>query len=250
MPTGKPADVSLDDITGPADDLPLSGATPVEDVALDSGVASASQAKYSATPEFDTKDVIMPRLRLAQGQTAEVVAGDAVVGDWVVLGGEPVKECVVIPVTAGKRRARRAFVTGPNGQKVEQVVCQSPDAIRGYGDPGIACEECPFSQWTDGPNGARQRPECPLIYTYQVYSVTHQMPAVFECKGTSENAGRLINTMFVAKGGGNFAVKLGSAPMKSARGAMYQTPTVNYIKTPEGQGEMAKMLLLPTGDTS
>lgn len=181
---------------------------------------------YHANPLFTPEDLQVAKLRLAQGLTAEVQEGTAKPGDWVLSGLSPMKEVTIIPIMAGKRRRRI--------DSDRNIVCSSNDAVQGVGDPGMACAECPFSQWTPDPQkpGKNLPPTCTFIYSYQVVLPQFQMPATLEFSRTSEGAARLLNTLIFTRQLGKFGVKLTAQPQSGARGNFY-TPTVSLTNVSE-----------------
>lgn len=61
--------------------------------------------------------------------------------------------------------------------------CSSPDAIQGYGDPGVKCAECPNSQWGSGPNGIGQA--CKLTRSLYFLRQGSMLPDVVVLSPTS-----------------------------------------------------------------
>lgn len=114
--------------------------------------------------ELDPGDIIMPRIKLMQAQSAEAVGKDAVgkAGEFlntltqVNLGDSfqfvpilPFKQRVLL-VRANKRDAINAALSEIHHQIPDDangLVCRSYDMMQGRGDPGIDCNECPLSKW-------------------------------------------------------------------------------------------------------
>jgi hypothetical protein len=190
----------------------------------DEVTASAPRSVYQANKTFDASETMTPRLVLAQGLSPEVQAGDAKPGDFLLMGNEPVKEVVL--VLAGHTKQRRYV---PQGQQKAQ--CYSPDGVQGIGVPGIACAECPLSQWTDtGRKDAsgktiNQRPACDEIDSFVAFSVTHGMPVVWPLKGTAAKAARFVKTLSNGLGMGNFAIKVTSEG-RSNNGRAWHEPVI------------------------
>lgn len=208
----------------PADDM----LEEVDDTAL------PQPMNYTPHPTMDSSDLFIPRLRLAQGLTTEVQNGDAKPGEWLILGEDPMKQVRIVPVGMTKRRELR----DPDSRG---VLCRSSDAVTGVGNPGGECAQCPMAQWSKprGPSSrgraAAQRgsqrdqkndpPACSFLYSYMVYLLDLKQVAILEFSRTSISAGKMLNTMIVQRGVGNFAVTLGSVGKTGPRGTFYG-PTV------------------------
>lgn len=234
-------DAELDDLAqqvvvvepvGEADVIPPEYEEPAD------GVTTLARRDYASVPEFDSEDLIMPRLRLAQGLTTEVQEGDARPGDWVLNGYDAVEEVVIVPLLYAKVRAKRVA----DGQ----VECYSPNAIIGIGTPGNMCAQCPLSQWTPDPDGTLDTrgqirnlpPRCTLAYSYYCWSVTHEAAVVVEFKRTAEAMAKGVNTLIATRGLGNFAIKLVSK-RGEGRGA-YHVPVATRVDVGEDTLEVAR----------
>ena len=191
-----------------------------EGAPLESG--STALAAYSSTPTFDTSDVFIPNLRLAQGLTAEVQSGDAKPGEWLVTGFEPVDEVTIVPMLFGKGRELR----DPDDRS---LLCRSQDSIIGVGNPGGVCADCPLGKWTEKRDGTRVPPECNFMYRYVVYSQDHESLATLTFQKTALRAGKVLNTAVAKAGLGNVAVVLKAEGKKGPKGTFY-SPAVVPIK--------------------
>jgi hypothetical protein len=172
---------------------------------------------YSDAPQFDNADLFIPKLRLAQGLTAEVQSGDAKPGQWLVLGAAPAESVTIVPMGMTKRREYRDSET-------RMVLCRSGDAVTGVGKPGGPCVDCPLGHWTaNTKKGATNNlaPGCTFIYSYMVYVVESRKMAILELAKTGELAARMLNTMLVQGGFGTFGVRLTSTPKQGPRGTYY-----------------------------
>lgn len=200
------------------DDEPETDEAPI----VETGVsANTAMSIYSTSVEMEREDILIPRLRLAQGLTAEVQNGTAKPGMWVMTGAEAQQDLTVVPIMFTKRRE----LTDENFT----ILCRSNDAKVGEGDPGGVCSTCPMSQWREGgKNGKNRPPECTFIYSYVVFVAEHNAPAILEFKRTGIQQGKLLNTMSAQRGLGNFAVKLSSVSNQGAKGAYY-TPAVQPV---------------------
>jgi len=186
--------------------------------AIDETAVSFRGAVYTQTPQFTPDDMLLPKLRLGQGLTPEVMDGNGRAGQWFMTGYDAMTSPTVIPLMVGKKRRRVK-----QGDQDRTILCSSPDAIHGIGDPGIACAECPFSKWSPNPGGGRNNPpECDLIYSYPCYVVEAGTFAIVEFSRTSEGAAKLLNLLSQSKGLGKFAVRLDAVQQKNDRYQYYQ----------------------------
>ena len=99
-------------------------------------------AAYDSEPEFENDDILIPRLRLAQALTREVIDNEATQGQFVLTGFDAVETVTLVPVAFGRMRTLR--------DSEDMVICESSDAITGHGDPGGDCRRCPEARWTSG----------------------------------------------------------------------------------------------------
>lgn len=191
----------------------------------DLGVSKSNLSVYSDKPMFDNTDLFIPKLRLAQGLTQEVQAGEARPGQWLVLGAVPMETVTIVPIGMARRRELRDAGT-------RSVICRSSDAVNGIGVPGGYCVECPLGQWSPAPvkkgqaAGPNQAPVCTFIYSYMVFVVESKKMAIMELSRTGELAGRMLNTMIVQSGFGNFGVKLSATSKQGPKGTFY-APSVS-----------------------
>lgn len=102
---------------------------------------------------MEQEDVTIPRIVILQGLSPEVTEGKGTPGQFYVKGfernlGKGPVELVVIMRSKSRIRWRDLKLGGG-------LLCQSPDAKMGQGDPGGECEKCQYSAWvgTDGKPG-------------------------------------------------------------------------------------------------
>jgi hypothetical protein len=219
MPTKEykqePLDGEIFDVTSPdALEVPATE----EEIVSDS-VPVGAMMTYSATPTMSSDDILIPRLRLAQGLTSEVQEGVAKPGDYVLTGFPANKELTIVPMMFTRNRIYL--------DDERQVVCKSDDGVWGNGDPvgdgngKWECAKCPLSEWS-GPKDNRVAPVCTFGYSYLVYIKEHDTTAVIDFKRTSINVGKQLNTIAASKGGfGKFAVKLISKASESRKGKYF-----------------------------
>lgn len=189
---------------------------------------SGALSTYTSTGiDFDSEDVLIPRLRLAQGLTAEVQGGEVKPGQWIMTGWAASDELTIVPQLFAKRRE---LLT-----EDFHVKCRSRDSLIGEGEPGGVCAECPLSKWvpaeTEG--GKNSPPKCTFVYSYIVYIVEFQTIGMLEFKRTSLPSGKLLNTMIATRGLGNFAVRLRSQGNKGPRGQYFSALVQPAVVTKE-----------------
>lgn len=116
------------------------------------------------------EDLQMPRIMLLQGNAAYVLEGNAKAGDWLLPGGETVDKFTVTVIGMRRSRLRATKPIPGDATSRPTVLCAAPDALHGYGNPGIICAQCPYSQWgeKDPKTGKGSPPECRLRYHYLV----------------------------------------------------------------------------------
>lgn len=164
------------------------------------GDAVAPTELYDYVPTAE--DMSMPRIKLAQFLTPEVVNGAARAGEWIVPGEEPQREVAIL--ITGMRLTRELR------DAERQVACSSPNGQVGVGTPGGECAACPFMQWGQDANGKGVPPACTAQYRYLAMT---QAGAYFELifQKTQTAAARTLNPyMAVRKPNQALAVKLGS----------------------------------------
>lgn len=195
--------------------------------------------------EFEQGETAFPLLRLAQGLTKEVQNGSASPGEWVLTGYEPLESVTIIPTAIARTRVRR------NPRNNAEILCQSPDAIKGIGDPGTDCATCPFAEWTEDARGNRYPPECAFTWNYLAWSVDHQTLVQLMLRRTQIPVSRVLNTMVQTKGFGNFAVTLGSIPQKNVKGSYHVATATPTRSVDEENFEAARSLMaIPVEDIS
>jgi hypothetical protein len=218
--------------------VPVDSAQLVEEGELPEGTLVARQQTFSSNVEdLEYEDLQIPMLRLGQMMTPEVVESQAKMGQWLLTGHDPVDDARIVILAFNKNRVRRI------GQgRDSTVVCRSPDAKQGYGDPGTACKECPFSQWQEV-NGKRTIP-CTLVYSYQAYSLTHGALCLVNFQKTGMQAAKLINVMMSQRGIGKFAIHLTHTKERGPAGT-YAQPSVTPATVTEDELAVA-LGALPT----
>jgi hypothetical protein len=182
-------------------------------------------ANFSNQLDLASEDLMIPRLRLAQGLTGEVQDGTATPGQWLLTGYDPKAELTIVPLLFARNRALR--------DDEGKVLCKSLDSLTGTGEPGGDCTKCIMNQWMDGDKGKRLPPKCTFSYVYIVYVHEHQTMALVEFRRTSIQAGKTLNTIAAQRGIGNFAAKLKSSKQTGTRGTFYQIVVQPMQASPE-----------------
>lgn len=202
---------------------PEAAVVPMEEVESSELMITQGQiSSYTNRPVLNSEDIMIPRLRLAQGLTEEVQSGDAKPGDWIVTGYPPSREITAVPMMFTRTRIYL--------DQERTLICKSDDGETGRGDPlgegvGVyACSKCPLADWS-GPKESRVPPACTFGYSYMMYIKEFNAMAVLDFKRTSINVGKQLNTMVASRGIASFAVKLSGKQEESKRGKYY-TPNI------------------------
>jgi hypothetical protein len=203
--------------------------------------ASGGSAAFSE-PNFGKDDLAMPRLRLGQGLTPEVVRGEAQIGQWILLGHDPVDKVTVVPMRWGKGMVLQE-------KDDNAVLCSSNDCVNGEGIYGLKskenptgrCQGCPMNVWTDGKQGKRVPPKCTQFYTYGVWSITHQAMALMELRKTAVNTAKQINSVIMQRKMGNFAIELVGDQQTSGKNS-FQVPKFRVVPAEDDDLQMARSM--------
>lgn len=195
--------------------------------------AGGALALYNMSqPEFESTDVMMPFLRLAQGLSREVQDGVARPGEWLLQGFEPAEELTIIPLAFARQRELR-------DEDTREVLCRSQDSITGIGEPGGECAACPLSKWQERARGSNLPPECSFFYGYMVYVYEHDTLAAMRFQRTSLKSGKMLNTIVAQRGLGKVAVAINSDNVSGKKGT-YSIPTINAVAVDDDVFEAAK----------
>lgn len=206
----------------------------MEDMYDDTYVPEEPQVGAGYTYIPTAEDMQIPRLRLAQMLTPEVVADEARGGDWLVPGEGNQKEVrvTILGMKVGRVRAVRG-----EGDKRE-VLCSADSAkaypLHGVGDPGIACSGCPFAEWT-GDDNNRKPPECTKGYNYMVQTEMGTVADLGMSEKSASRAAKQINAYFGQCGGqpGVLTVTL-TSELKTAGQRRYYVPVVKGVEMAGG----------------
>lgn len=190
---------------------------PVEET---TAVASTDRSSWMKAPEVDPDDIYVPRLKLGQATTTEVVAGDARPGQWVIQGYQGMANPTIVPIAYKKVWRRVATLPG------KPVAC--------YDHKAGPNEDCPNCRWQfdraleKGGFEATNNP----VHNFVVFVQEINGPAAVEFTGTSETAGKMLVGKVVARGLGSFAVRLGSSPAKNGKGSWHVAAIQELTEVP------------------
>lgn len=166
---------------------------------------------------LEQEDVYHPRLRLAQGLTPEVQAGEAKPGTFLVIGHDPMKEVTFIPLAVNKSR---------NLREGDDSVCYASDAKTGVGEPGGDCKSCPMAKWRPNPDGSKKNipPSCHVTYSYVGYTIEHDQLIQLDLRDSMSTgeAAQYINTVLQGKRGKDVAFTLSSRQEQGKKGSYYK----------------------------
>jgi hypothetical protein len=203
--------------------------------------AETALSVYSDQPLFDRNEIVLPRLRLAQGLTAEVQDGSAHPGEWLLTGNDPLTAVTFIPLRMTRRRELRG-----TGDERNTVYCSSLDGVTGQGDPGGSCRECPMADWSEVVEKGkkkRQPPLCTFIYSYLGYSLDHGQIVILEMSRTGLRPAKLLNTIIMQRGLGKFAISLTSNITKDGA-KTYAVPIIKVTQVEADKFVEAKAALI------
>lgn len=175
-----------------------------------------SMIPSSGGNQLSMEDMQLPQLKVGQGLTPEVIEGEYKAGDLIITGFEGMREATVVPLIVFKQRILIDDDT-------RDILCRSENAVTGEGTPGGECAECPLSKWTGGGSTGERRtpPPCTEYYRWLMYSVDHAIPVMMDFRKTAMPTGKLINTLAMSKGFGNFGVRISARKKDGPRGAYY-----------------------------
>ena len=142
------------------------------------------------TEGFDYSDFVLPRIKLMQPMSSEVVDGDAIPGDWLnTLSGQSYGTKLDF-VVVSRWKSRTLF--GEN--RDDEPLCRSPNGIRSVEGDHCATS-CPYDAhiWRD-----KIPPACAEALNYLIIPHDEQFPAIVSFMRSSYIAGRTLNTLLEA----------------------------------------------------
>lgn len=171
--------------------------------ALSAGANLPAYMKGSSSKgkdNFNSKDLKLPFLRLAQGTSPSVKKGKVKEGQWynTLTGKVYGPEVEIVPVVYQAKQMRFEDYKKGGG-----ILCQAPDGLtaleaNGKTENGKAtksCPDCKFSKWGEEVKGKKQPPECDEQGAYVVLVPGEASPMVLILAKTSFPAHRQLATM-------------------------------------------------------
>ena len=159
--------------------------------------------------QLTERDIVMPKLKIAQGLSKAVQAQQVKLGHWYHTTRNEDLGTEVLFVPVDMRKSRSYFVNG------QGVLCRSFDMVQGEGTPGILCEGeedeyylpekergCPLRLWTkDEATGKSKKPPCGISYNFAGLVLLDGTPegrisrALLTFRGTASKTAKDINTL-------------------------------------------------------
>jgi hypothetical protein len=155
---------------------------------------------------LDASDLILPRIKVVQQMSAEANDERAKAGEFFdtlrgrALGTElrfipllPFKQRVFL-VRDQKRVAAAIALEAaglPTLSEGDGLKCRSLNMFQGIGEPGILCNECPLSKWTDG----NTPPLCSETYNVAAMSELGEMMILSFSKSSAKTGKRLFSML-------------------------------------------------------
>ena len=168
-----------------------------------------------STDEENDYEVEIPRFRLMQSMSMEVVDDIAEPGEFVIDGREKHEtDLVIIPTQHWRRREYRL---PKELDEWRTLVCRSADNITGYGLPGGECGKCPMIRW------------CTLIDDYIIWIPKLRTYAKWSIQSkTQRRTSQRMNRYFSTHGAGNFAMHVMSEE-GGKEGREYWVPVIREL---------------------
>lgn len=202
---------------------------------------SGSLMSFGQT-RLDPGDIIMPRVKLLQAQSAEA-AGDEALGKpgeffntltSVVYG----KTLRFVPILPFKQRIflvrdeRRALIDAtlkaggldPLPAGASGLTCRSFDMNEGTGYPGVVCTACPLSQW-DGD----MPPHCSETYNVAAASEEGELIVLSFSKSSAKVGRQLFSMIRLRPGAFGTIFEANSRTEKGAKGT-YFVPVISPVE--------------------
>lgn len=189
---------------------------------------------FTQDTELDLTQLQIPRLRLAQGMTPEVVNREASIGQYLLSNFPAYDEVDVVPMAV---QNIREYKPDPKSAPA----CQAPTGTWGIGSPGGDCSKCPLSKWGErNPStGKSAPPPCKNGVVLRAYSMTHRTLVDFKFMGRAASMGTFIQSQAMAFGLNGFAVRLKAASVKNNLGSWYEPKIEMLPEIPEEQRAIA-----------
>lgn len=196
---------------------------------------------------LEMSDILLPRVKLTQHGSPEVVAETAKQGEILLaLSGENFgnKGIMITPIM--HFRSRIKWVPRDDGGGID---CSSPDA-RTPRDPNkyaANCASCSHKDWNnDAKSKKDQQPTCVLYENFLVFIENQTSPVIIPMEKTKAKVAKKFFSMGALKGGDiwNFQYKLGVVKETSANDEPYYNYTISDTgkKTPEDLRKKAEQV--------
>lgn len=188
--------------------------------------------------QLDPADLIMPRVKILQAQSAEVNDDslDVKVGEWFntltsVSYGPVLRFVPIVPFKQRVFLVRQERVAAINAalagaglvgfeKDAQGLKCRSYDMVQGRGEPGIACEACPLSQWLDG-----EAPLCSETYNVAAASEEGELIVLSFAK-SSARVGKQLFSMIRMRPGARATLFEASTYAEKATKGTFQVPRI------------------------
>lgn len=183
---------------------------------------------FTQDTQLDLTKLQIPRLRLAQGMTPEVVNREASIGQFLVQNFPAYDEVDVVPMAVQNIREYKA-------DPKAAPTCHAPTGTFGIGTPGGDCSQCPLSKWGDRnpATGKSSPPPCKNGVVLRAYSMTHRTLIDFKFMGRNASMGTFIQSQAMAFGLNGFGVRIKSASVKNNLGSWYEPKIEMLPEIPE-----------------
>lgn len=189
---------------------------------------------FTQDTQLDLSKLQIPRLRLAQGMTPEVVNREASIGQFLLTNFPAYDEVDVIPMAVQNIREYRPDPKNP-------PTCNAPTGTWGIGSPGGDCSTCPMSKWGDRnpKTGKNTPPPCKNGVVLRAYSMTHRTLVDFKFMGRNASLGTFIQSQSLAFGLNGFAVRIKAASVRNDMGSWYEPKIEMLPEIPEDHRPIA-----------
>lgn len=210
---------------------------PVPASPQDSSLMSFGQTK------LDPGDIIMPRVKILQAQSAEVSDASLGVaaGEFfnVLTSSSYGKTLRFVPILPFKQRLflyrseRLPVVNGllaaagltkfDKGEN-DGLKCRSYDMERGIGNPGIACGECPLAQWVDN-----EPPVCTETYNVAASSEEGELIVLSFAKSSAKQ-GKQMFSMIRMRPGAQATIFEATTTSEQGKKGTYFAPRIRPVE--------------------
>ena len=158
----------------------------------DTSIAIPESTYTQELDDYDTGDLPMLSLLSSQSEVVAAEGSSAKAGQYY-LDTEGILGEEVIFVPMG-RYVTRKLEEGDYDAGTLRTVCESPDGVTGFGEPGGDCGTCPARLWTkNAESGKRIPPACGEAYNYLVYLPEVDEVAGFRLQSTGLTAGKWLH---------------------------------------------------------